>query len=321
MNSQRELIYRRRHNALFGERLQLDIMNMIFDVSEDVVNSTKPSENYDSFKLTTLSILSVDYNISREDFNKISIEELSRKLYDEAYRHYKQKNQEIATKSFPIMQDIHKTRGATVEEVLVPFTDGKKQIGVATNLRKNIETNGRELIRSVEKYSTLAIIDHAWKEHLREMDDLKQSVQAAVYEQKDPLLIYKFEAFELFKRFVAKLNEDTIGFLMKAVIPVRDPSEVREAQHRRQQQQQRLKESKEESRSALAGKSAPGAETRNRPPAEKVVPVKSDKIAGRNDRVSVQYSDGSIKENVKFKTVEEDIKNNLCVLIDQTRKK
>jgi preprotein translocase subunit SecA len=144
------------------------------------------------------------------------------------------------------------------------------------------------------------------------MDDLKTSVQNASYEQKDPLLIYKFEGFELFKRFIARVNEDTISFLMKADLPVQQPDQVQEA--RTQRQRERLKEQKDESRSLLSGGNA--APQGNRPPAEKTMPIRSEKTFGRNDRVTVQYSDGSLKKDVKFKTVEEDIKNNKCVLIE-----
>jgi preprotein translocase subunit SecA len=164
----------------------------------------------------------------------------------------------------------------------------------------------------MEKMVTLAFIDQAWKEHLREMDDLKQSVQNAVYEQKDPLLIYKFEAFELFKRFLARVNEDTNTFLMHADLPVQDPNQVQEASAPRSRQ--RLQESKAASESLLSGGRRP--DTRNRPPVEKTMPVKSTKVAGRNERVTVQYTDGNIKKGVKFKTVEDDINNNRCVLIE-----
>jgi preprotein translocase subunit SecA len=167
----------------------------------------------------------------------------------------------------------------------------------------------------MEKMITLAIIDQQWKEHLREMDDLKQSVQNAVYEQKDPLLIYKFEGFELFKRFIAKVNEDTISFLMKADIPVQEPEQVQEA---RTQRRTRLSEQKEESRSLLSGGGGPnqGQAQANRPPQEKVMPVKSEKVAGRNDKVSVQYPDGRVLRDVKYKKVEDDIRNNRCIIIE-----
>jgi len=311
MNSQREVIYKRRRNALYGERLQLDIMNMLYDTCEDIILNTKGGDNFDSFKLTVLGVLGIDFEISKEEFDKISTEELTEKLYNEAYENYKRKNQGIAENSLPIMKNIEETRGATVENILVPFTDGKKQIGVAANLKKCIETENGELIKSMEKMITLAIIDQLWKDHLREMDDLKQSVQNAVYEQKDPLLIYKFEGFELFKRFIAKVNEDTISFLMKAELPVREAEEVREA---RTQRRQKLQEKKDESKSLLSGGGQPEA---NRPPAEKTMPIQSEKMPGRNDKVTVQYSDGSIKKDVKFKKVEEDVKSNKCVLVEE----
>lgn len=312
MNSQREVIYGRRRNALFGERLQLDIMNMLFDTCENIVLNTKPVQDYDGFKLTTYSVLQVDIQISKEDFISLSNEAVVDRAYNQSYQHYVNKNAAIAKKAFPLIKDIYQTRGATIQEIMVPFTDGKKQIGVVSNLKKNVDTDCRELIKSMEKMSTLAFIDQAWKEHLREMDDLKQSVQNAVYEQKDPLLIYKFEAFELFKRFLAKVNEESISFLIKADLPVQQPDQVQEARNLRRQQP-KLNESKEESGSVLNRDRG----ARNRPPAEKIAPAKSEKIVGRNDRVNVQYLDGSVKKDVKFKTIEEDLKNNKCVIIEE----
>ncbi|WMN12657.1 preprotein translocase subunit SecA [Marivirga salinae] len=310
MNSQREVIYKRRKNALYGERLQLDIMNMLFDTCEDIVTNSKAMDAFDDFRLSILGTFGIDFEISKEDYEGLKPNELTEKLYNHVYASYKAKNEKIKDKAYPILKDISKTKGATVKEVMVPFTDGKKQIGVVTELQKNLDTEGQELILSMEKISTLAIIDENWKEHLREMDDLKQSVQNAVYEQKDPLLIYKFEGFELFKRFIGKLNEDTSSFMMKLDLPVQDSSQVQAAAQRKQEQN--YKESKEESGSVLSG-----GQNKNRPPVEKQMPVKSEKIVGRNDRVSVQYQDGSVKKDVKFKTVEEDVKSNKCVLLDE----
>ncbi len=316
MNSQREVIYKRRRNALLGERLKLDLMNMMYDTCEDIVINTKNSEDYDGFKLNVITTLGIDYKIEREEFLKVKPEDLIQKLYTQSEQHYRDKNQLISQKAVPIFKEIHKNKGATVKEVLVPFTDGKRQIGVATNLEKNLETDCSELINSLEKFATLAIIDQAWKEHLREMDDLKQSVQNAVYEQKDPLLIYKFEAFELFKQFVAKVNEDTMSFITKAEIPVRDPDEVQEAANRRRQKES-YKTSKEESKSLLSGGGG-SPEGGQRKPVERSMPVKSEKVYGRNDRVTVQYTDGSVKKDVKFKSVEEDINSNRCVVLENS---
>jgi preprotein translocase subunit SecA len=315
MNSQREVIYKRRRNALFGERLELDILTMLYDTSEDTVINAKNANDYESLRLNALSIFGLDYDITKETFDKSDQNKLSEDLYHKALDNYHRKNNAIANKAMPVVREIHKTRGATVDNIMVPFTDGKKQIGVAANLAKCVETNNTELIKSMEKIITLSIIDQLWKEHLRDMDDLKQSVQNAVYEQKDPLLIYKFEGFELFKRFIAKVNEETISFLLKAEIPIQEPDQVQEA--RTQRSKVRLNEQKEESKSLLSGGGGGQQQAQqNRPPQEKVMPVKSEKLAGRNDKVSVQYTDGRVLRDVKYKKVEDDILNNRCIIID-----
>ncbi len=313
MNSQREVIYKRRKNALFGERLELDILTMLYDTCEDMVANGKAGDNVEGFKLNVLSMLGFDFTINEEEFKKSDINLMAEKLNDEALKHYDQKNKNVAEKAMPIITEIHKTRGATIENILVPFTDGIKPIGVAADLKRCVETKNKELIKAMEKMITLAIIDQQWKEHLRDMDDLKQSVQNAVYEQKDPLLIYKFEGFEAFKRFISKVNEETVSFLMKADIPVREPEQVQEA---RSQRRERLKEQKDESRSLLQG-GGHQPQGPQRAVEEKVQPVKSEKIAGRNDKVSVQYTDGKVLKDVKFKKVEEDVKNGKCIVIEQ----
>ncbi len=313
MNSQREVIYKRRKNALFGERLQLDILTMLFDTCDDIVANAKAGESLENFKLNVLSTLGLDFPIAQEEFGKTDQAVLSERLYEEALKHYENKNKLIAQKAMPILLDIYKTRGATIQEVLVPFSDGTKQIGVAADLKKCVSTNNGQLIKSMEKMITLNIIDQNWKEHLRDMDDLKQSVQNAVYEQKDPLLIYKFEGFEAFKRFISKVNEETISFLMKSEIPVQEPDEVHEAHA---QKRQKLREQKEESRSLLqGGGQQPQGEQQHTE--EKVMPIKSEKIANRNDKVSVQYPDGRVLKDVKYKKVEDDIKNGRCIVIEQ----
>jgi preprotein translocase subunit SecA len=313
MNSQREVIYKRRKNALFGERLQLDILTMLYDTCEDMVANVKAGENLDEFKISLLSTLGIDFHVSDEEFKKLDQRILTERLYDEALQQYNHKNKLAAEKAMPIVLDIYKTRGATIQDILVPFSDGTKQIGVAANLKKCIETKNSELIKSMEKMITLAIIDQQWKEHLRDMDDLKQSVQNAVYEQKDPLLIYKFEGFEAFKRFVSKVNQETVSFLMKGDIPVQDSDQVQEA---RAQKRQKLSEKKEESRSLLQGGGEANQNTQQRTE-EKVMPVKSEKIANRNDKVTVQYPDGRVLKDVKYKKVEDDISAGRCIVIEQ----
>ena len=321
MNQQREVIYKRRRHALFGERLQLDIMNMLYDTCEDIVMSTKGVGNYESYKLTVLGTLGIDHPIDQDYFTSVNEANLADELYNFAYENYQRKNKQLAQRAFPVIKNVYDTKGATVENILVPFTDGKMQLTVSANLKKSIETECEDLVQSMEKSIVLALIDQNWKEHLREMDDLKQSVQNAVYEQKDPLIIYKFEGFELFKQFLAKVNEETISFLMKANLPVQQPDEVQEARQPVRRPEQGVKASKEESGSILGqqsgGRQSGGRQpAANRPPAEPVKPAKTQKIAGRNQRVNVQYSDGRVVKDVKFKNVEDDIRNNLCVIVE-----
>src|SRR5260221_6409464 len=313
MNSQREVIYKRRKNALFGERLQLDILTMLFDTCDDIVANAKAGESFENFKLNVLATLGIDFSLTAEEFGKAEQPVLSERLYEETLKHYLHKNKLTAQKAMPIINDIYKTRGATIHEVLVPVSDGLKQIGVAADLKKCVSTNNAELIKSMEKMITLSVIDQNWKGHLREREDLKQSVQNAVYEQKDPLLIYKFEGFEAFKRFISKVNEETISFLMKADIPVQQPEQVQEP--RAQRSKVKLSEQKEESRSLLSGGGQPQGQ--ERPVEEKVMPVKSDKVAGRNDKITVQYPDGRVLKDVKYKKVEDDIKAGRCIVIEE----
>jgi len=293
---------------------------MLFDTSEDIVVNGKNGEDYQAFKINVLSTLGFDTTIEENELLKTDSKVLSEKLYDEALAHYEHKNKLVKERALPVMKEIFRDRGATVDNILVPFSDGSKQIGVAVELKKTIENNNAELINSMEKMITLAIIDQQWKEHLRDMDDLKQSVQNAVYEQKDPLLIYKFEGFEAFKRFISEVNQQTISFLVKAEIATQDADHLHEARANRVRE--KLSEKKEESRSLLQGGGVPqqpqgnGQPQAQRPPVEKVMPVKSTKIANRNERISVQYTDGRVVKDVKYKTVEDDINNGRCVVIE-----
>jgi preprotein translocase subunit SecA len=318
MNSQREVVYKRRRNALKGERLELDILNVMYDVCFDLIQMGKSTEDADNLRMNIFSSLGIDHPFSPEDLKSKDTGVLTQQLFDAAYQHYVAKNDSIVNKALPVLKDVHTNRGATVKEIMVPISDGFKQIGVVVNLDSVVKNEGRDLIRNIEKNVTLAIIDQNWKEHLRDMDDLKQSVQNAVYEQKDPLLIYKFEAFEMFKRFVGKLNEDTISFIAKADLPAQDPSQVKAAQAPRRDDSH-VKASKEEVGSSLnpgSGRQTSAAVANRTAPPQVVAPRKSDKVYGRNDKVSVQYPDGKVVKDVKFKSVEQDIAAGKCVVIE-----
>ena len=279
MNSQRTVIYSKRKNALFGDRLDVDINNTIFDVVEDIVTEYKEANNFEGFGLEIIRIFSVDFGISHDDFTDISISKLTDKVFEGVTEFYKRKQEAIAKQAFPVLKEVFDTRGEYVENVMVPFTDGINGIQVAVPLKKAIKNKGLEVFKSFEKNVTLYLIDDAWKEHLREMDELKQSVQNAVYEQKDPLLVYKFEAFELFRQMLASVNKDLVSFLFRGGIPVQQqPDEVREARPQPKLDLKKLRTSKPE----LVGE-ANGAAMQDMRELQKTMPVRVENKIGRND--------------------------------------
>lgn len=230
MNSQRSVIYAKRRNALFGERLDVDMNNMIFDVAEDIVTEYKEESNYEGFKLEVIKNFSVDTEITEQEFNSKKIHDLTDKLFEEVTTFYIRKSEAVVNQAMPVLQQVFADRGDVIEQIVVPFTDGMHHIQVPVELKKAIENNGKEITKSFEKTIVLALIDDSWKEHLREMDELKQSVQNAVYEQKDPLIIYKMEAFNLFKNMLNVVNKEVVSFLFKGGIPMQqEPEQVREA--------------------------------------------------------------------------------------------
>ncbi len=213
MNKQRNVVYKKRSHALFGERLALDLDNAFYIVAEGLVNSFREQDDYEGFKLATIVNFGIDTKISQEEFRKDDVNQLSERLYQEATQNYEHKLDELRRQAVPVFNNIRATQGSHVENVVVPFSDGKKRINVHVGLQKTLNSDGRELMNAVERQITLSIIDEAWKEHLRSMDDLKQSVQTAYLEQKDPLVIYKMEAFELFRRMDSEVNKDIVSFL------------------------------------------------------------------------------------------------------------
>tara|TARA_Y100000589_G_scaffold329390_1_gene375851 strand:+ start:102314 stop:105682 length:3369 start_codon:yes stop_codon:yes gene_type:complete len=290
MNSQRTVIYTKRRNALFGERLGVEISNMIYDVAKSIIEEWKSIGDYESLKLDVIRFLSVEVPFSEEDFLNKNAEELTDELHEAALKSYQNKSELIRQMAFPVIKNVFENEGAKFENILVPFTDGKKQINIATPLERTYQTEGRELSKSLEKGVILAMIDEHWKEHLREMDELKQSVQNAVYEQKDPLLIYKFEAFELFSKLLDKINRDVVSFLVKAMLPQPKEEELQEQVQVQQQAPQpkqdlsKLQTSRTEVPQFSGGTPTAGGQRPMPNQAQKPKqPVKVDKKVGRND--------------------------------------
>ncbi|MBI2284993.1 MAG: preprotein translocase subunit SecA [Bacteroidetes bacterium] len=228
MNKQRTVIYTKRNHALFGERLALDLDNALYSVAEGLVNSFKEQGDHEGFRMAAIVNFGIDTSITAEELGKLPEHQLSEKLYSEAAANYERRKQELMVQAVPVFRNIRQQQGAHIENVIVPFTDGRRAMQALSNLNKTVETHGAELVNSLERSITLGFIDDAWKEHLRSMDDLKQSVQTATYEQKDPLVIYKMEAFELFRKMDTEVNRDIVQFLCHASIPLNSGDELKE---------------------------------------------------------------------------------------------
>jgi preprotein translocase subunit SecA len=272
MNAQREVIYKKRKHALFGDRLSVDIDNMIYDTCESIVNEYKEVQDFEGFKLELIRLLSIDSPVEEGKFNDIKAEALTAQLYQRATAAYKSKSEVISQRTFPVIKDVYENQSATYENIVIPFTDGMKTLQVVTNLKEAFESEAGSVPLSIEKGVSLALIDESWKENLRELDDLKQSVQNATYEQKDPLLIYKFESYNLFKQMIEKINREIVSFLMKANLPTQDPSQVKQEQKSRSEQLQT-------SRTDGIGRPGPAPKA----PPKKAQPVRVEQKVGRND--------------------------------------
>ncbi|MEN9952886.1 MAG: preprotein translocase subunit SecA [Bacteroidota bacterium] len=284
MNKQRNVIYSKRQHALFGERLALDLDNAFYAVAASIINQYAGTTDYDGFKLAGIMHFSIDSQIEKEELEKGDINILSEKLYKEAIEHYNSRKNMLAKQSLPVFQNVKLTQGSHIVNVIVPLTDGKKQLNVLTNLDKSIATKGMDLVSSLEKNITLATIDDSWKEHLRSMDDLKQSVQTAVYEQKDPLVIYKQTAFQLFSNMDVEVNKEIVSFLCHAALPVDNgASNLKEGRAQRTDMS-KMKVRKEELREE-SGPELIDAENQYNDPSQaaKTEPVRVGPKVGRND--------------------------------------
>jgi preprotein translocase subunit SecA len=311
MNYQRNAIYKRRQNALLGERLSLDIINILFDVCRDIATQYT---SYDDFELKTIELLGMEPPFDASAFTKLNNDQRTEQLFIAAEQHYKSKNEVIASQVIQVAQEAKQHGYSGIQ---VPISNGQMTTGIIVDADKTISTQGKEVVKEMEKFITLSLIDQEWKEHLREMDDLKQSVQNAVFEQKDPLLIYKFESVNLFQRFVARVNMDTISFVIKAEIPAVQQTNQSAAKAPKEKAP-KLQMSKDDAISSLLGGLAGAQEEYHdpsTPSVERAAPRQAIKIADRNQRVTVQYADGSIKEDVKYKTVEQDVESGRAVVI------
>lgn len=315
MNAQREVVYKRRYHALFGDRLALDIANMIYDTGEQIAERNKLVGDFKNFEYELVKYFSISSPVTEDDFSSLGSLEIAGKIYKTASEHYARKIERTAAVAFEVIKNVYENNSQRFERIVVPFTDGLKTLQVVTDLKKAYETKGKQLVGDFEKNITLAIIDDAWKTHLRKMDELKQSVQLAVHEQKDPLLIYKFEAFELFKSTIEQINRDVISFLFKGELPTQNPQAISEA--RVQRPQPKVNVTKEEvlnmaERAAIARES--GQQTQQRQVTETI--TRERPKIGRNDRVTIKNVKSGENKMVKFKQAEPLIDQGDWVLVD-----
>ncbi len=226
MNYQREAIYSRRRNALSGDRIEIDVMNMMIDTASILV-SNAGGMSYEDFSEMVIAQLSIDPGFDKKFYESAKPEELSKKLLDNMNEVYHRRMDAMVAKTYPIIKKVYEDKGDMFENIAVPITDGRKVLTLPVNLKKSYETEGRELAKTLSKTIILWQIDEHWKQHLREMDDLRQSVQNAAYEQKDPLVVYKLESYNLFSSMLEELNSDVLSFLLRAVLNVREDQPTR----------------------------------------------------------------------------------------------
>ena len=273
MNSQREVIYRRRRHALFGDRLAVDISNMMFDLCDQIVTENQENSDFKTFEIQLLRVLSTESVVTEKEFLSMPPEEITEKLFAKVYKSYQQKRERLILQTFPVVKDVYENQ-TQYENIAIPFYDGQKHVQIIANLKKAIETEGKEIALAFEKGIVLSTIDEAWKEQLREMDDLKQSVQNASYEQKDPLLIYKFESFNLFKLMIEKINNEVVSYLIRGDIYNPNQQAFREAKVNRGIDRSKIREE----RGDLLSQAHADTQQHKKPQ-----PVKVAKKVGRND--------------------------------------
>ncbi|UTW63525.1 preprotein translocase subunit SecA [bacterium SCSIO 12741] len=301
MNSQREVIYTRRKHALYGERIQVDISNMIHDLCLDMTHMYHDGKDFVGYRDECFRTFGMETPLSEEEFLKGNPQQMGQEFYDKMMNHYQTKSDLIAQMAFPVIKDVYENQSATFRNIVVPFTDGRRSIQVVANLEKAVNSEGKEAVRALEKGVILAMIDQNWKEHLREMDDLRQSVQFAQHEQKDPLLIYKFESFELFKTMVSKVNKEIVSFLVKAGLPQAEAPQVSQGDNLPRREQPKT----QASRGGAPEEMQQGQDYHDpSAPQQKKEPVRVEKKIGRNERVDIQNIMTGEKKTVKYKQAE-----------------
>ena len=297
MNAQREVIYKRRHNSLFGDRLRIDIANMIYDTCENIVINNKENNDHKNFEFELIKFFSISTDLNADEFESMDEEKVINKIYKLTLNHYLNKIEANAKLAYPVIKHVYEHQKDRFKRIVVPFTDGIKTLQVVTDLERAYSSDGQQLVTDFEKNISLAILDNSWKNHLRKMDELKQSVQLAVHEQKDPLLIYKFESFELFKSLIDNVNKEILSFLFKAEISNENAKNIQEARPRKVT---KINASKDEIPNIDELSAQNKAAGRNK--AHQIETIVRDKPKiGRNDRITIKNVSTGENKEMKYK--------------------
>ena len=312
MNAQREVVYKRRRHALHGERLKLDIANMMYDTCEVIVESNKPRNDFKNFEFELIRYFSITSPVTESEFSKMNEIELTGKVYKATMAYYLEKTERSAREAFPIISNVFLDKNNQFERIVIPFSDGIKTLNVVTDLEKAYNTKGNQLVADFEKNITLAIVDEAWKKHLRKMDELKQSVQLAVHEQKDPLVIYKIEAYKLFKNMLNNVNKEVVSFLFKGDLP-QQQNNIQEAKEMRQVENYKTSKDEIPNSDSLSEQNREAGQTQQRQVTETI--VRDQPKINRNDTVKVQNVANGQTEEMKYKKAELLINAGTWVLV------
>ena len=283
MNQQRNLIYAKRRHALMGERIGVDITNMIYETAEGILNEARQAGDYEGLQYDVMQTFAIELPFDEEEFSRGKREELSEKIAEAALESFKRRMDKLMQIADPQIQYVYETKGQMYENILIPITDGKKVYNIAVNLKAAAETHSKEVVKEFEKRMLLYVIDDEWKEHLRQLDDLKQSVQNASYEQKDPLLIYKLESFNIFRQMLDALNRRALAILLRGQIHVQEPDKVQQAQQQRRMDYSRYRTQKDavaQAAHASGMSQAAGRDTREQ---QRPEPIHVDKKPRPND--------------------------------------
>lgn len=315
MNSQREVVYKRRRHALEGERLKVDIANMIYDTGEVIAESNKAMNDFKNFEFELIRYFSITSPVSESEFERMSSMELAGKIYKAAMEFYAEKTERSAREALPVIKNVYEDPNNHFERIIIPFTDGIKTLNVITDLKRAYETQGKQLVTDFEKNITLAIIDESWKKHLRKMDELKQSVQLAVHEQKDPLLIYKFEAYNLFSSMINGVNKEVISFLFKGDLPQQNAPAIQEAREVKVKENYTTSKDEVPNSDQLAQQNREAGQTQQRQVVETVV-REMPKI-NRNDNVTIKHILSGKTETMKYKKAESMIGSGEWVIVNE----